>query len=512
MKLSKFFSMRIIILILFLVMTLLAVNPSFDTEGVSIRSIEQNSSAAFAGISNPVNLQPTDYERIIEINGKKISSLQDYSDAITAEDEKLAIKTNKGTYNMLNDNIGISVDKPASSNILKGLDLQGGTRALVKPSKRLSEQEFQDLIDILENRLNIYGLKQLIIKKASDFEGNKYIIIELAGATKSELQELISKEGKFEARIGDVIVFEGGKRDIIFVCRNDGTCSGIRSCNKAPDESYQCQFEFQIKLSQEAAEKQANLTKKLDTNVSESGYKYLEKQLDLYLDDKLVDSLNIAADLKGKVARDIVISGPGVGVNQEEALNNANNNMKKLQTILITGALPTSLEIVKLDSISPSLGSKFEKNALTVALLAILAIAVVIFIRYRNLKISLPMVMISLSEALITLGILTLMKYNLDLAAIAGIIAAVGTGVDDQIVITDEILGKESVNWKERYKKAFFVIITAYFTAVASMIPLLLAGVGLLKGFAIATIIGVTIGVFVTRPAYASIIKVLLNE
>ena len=122
------------------------------------------------------------------------------------------------------------------------------------------------------------------------------------------------------------------------------------------------------------------------------------------------------------------------------------------------------------------------------------------------------MIFISLSEALITLGILTLMKYNLDLAAIAGIIAAVGTGVDDQVVITDEILSKESVNWKERYKKAFFVIMTAYLTAVASMIPLLMAGVGLLKGFAIATIIGVTIGVFVTRPAYANIIKVLMNE
>ena len=127
--------------------------------------------------------------------------------------------------------------------------------------------------------------------------------------------------------------------------------------------------------------------------------------------------------------------------------------MKKLQTVLITGALPASLEIVKLDSISPSLGSTFEKNALTAALLAILSVAIVISVRYKKLRISLPMVFISVSEALITLGILTLMKYNLDLAAIAGIIAAIGTGIDDQIVITDEILNRESVNWKERYKK-----------------------------------------------------------
>ena len=512
MKLTKFLSFRIIILVFFLLASIVAINPTFDTDGVAIKSVESNSSAAFAGISSQLNVQPTHYERILNINGNDIASLEDYSNAIETNDEKLVITTDKGSYTLLNENLGLTVDKPAANNIIKGLELQGGTRALIRPKEKLSEQQFQDLLDVLENRLNVYGLKQLIIKRASDFEGNKYIIVELAGATKSEVEELIGKEGKFEAKIGDETVFEGGKRDVTFVCRNDGTCSGIRTCNPIEDGSYLCQFEFQIKLSEVAAEKQAEVTKNLDVNTTAEGYQYLEKPLDLYLDDKLVDSLNIGSDLRGKAARDIVISGPGIGINQDEALKNANVNMKKLQTVLITGALPTSLEIVKVDSISPSLGSTFEKNALTAALFAMLAVAVVVFIRYRKLKISLPIIFISLSEALITMGILTLMKYNLDLAAIAGIIAAVGTGVNDQIVITDEIMNKESANWKERYKKAFFVIMTAYLTAVASMIPLLLAGVGLLKGFAIATIIGVTIGVLITRPAYAQIIKVLLNE
>jgi len=100
------------------------------------------------------------------------------------------------------------------------------------------------------------------------------------------------------------------------------------------------------------------------------------------------------------------------------------------------------------------------------------------------------------------------------LAAIAGLIASVGTGVDDQIVIADEVLNKEesSANWKEHIKKAFFVIMAAYFTTVAAMLPLLKAGAGLLTGFAIVTIAGVTIGVFITRPAFASIVKNLLEE
>jgi preprotein translocase subunit SecD len=44
------------------------------------------------------------------------------------------------------------------------------------------------------------------------------------------------------------------------------------------------------------------------------------------------------------------------------------------------------------------------------------------------------------------------------------------------------------------------------------MIPLLFAGAGLLKGFAITTIIGVTNGVFVTRPAFAEMMRILVTD
>jgi len=37
-------------------------------------------------------------------------------------------------------------------------------------------------------------------------------------------------------------------------------------------------------------------------------------------------------------------------------------------------------------------------------------------------------------------------------------------------------------------------------------------GAGLVKGFAVTTIIGVTIGVFLTRPAFAKIIEVLIGN
>jgi len=61
-------------------------------------------------------------------------------------------------------------------------------------------------------------------------------------------------------------------------------------------------------------------------------------------------------------------------------------------------------------------------------------------------------------------------------------------------------------------KKAFFVIFSAYAATVAAMIPLFKAGAGLLTGFALITIIGVSIGVFITRPAFGAILEILMEE
>ena len=86
--------------------------------------------------------------------------------------------------------------------------------------------------------------------------------------------------------------------------------------------------------------------------------------------------------------------------------------------------------------------------------------------------------------------------------------------MDDQIVITDEVLHgrRNEEKWLKRMKNAFLIIFAAYITMLAAMIPLFSLGAGVLKGFALTTIVGVTIGVFVTRPAYARMLEVLIEK
>jgi preprotein translocase subunit SecD len=510
---------RIIILAVFLVLTLIAINPQFETEGVVIKSVEKNSESNLAGINPPTaETSPTNYERILRVNGEQVLNLDEYSTLLSTIElnNTVRLDSNKATYTIIknSEDLGITVQNIPENNIRLGLDLQGGTRVLLKPEEKITDQQRDELISVMEYRLNTYGLSDIEIRKSDDLIGNKYILVEIAGATKQEVSDLIASQGVFEARIGNTTVFRGGEEDITFVCRNDGTCAGIRDCTETTDGHY-CKFEFQIRLSTGAAETHAETTKDLEIITDQNGQDYLSEKLDFYLDGTQVDSLSIGADLRGVEATQIVISGPGLGATQQEALEEALGQMNKLQTILLTGSFPFKLEIEKMDTISPVLGSAFVSNAILVGLLAILAVSIIVFIRYRNPKIAIPMIITSLSEIALILGFAAIAKYNLDLAAIAGIIAAVGTGVDHQIIIIDEVLSKEteySYRWKQKLKRAFAIILAAYFTTLAAMAPLFWAGAGLLRGFAIMTIVGVTIGVFITRPAFAAMIESITRE
>jgi preprotein translocase subunit SecD len=479
---------------------------TFLQSGLVVEGISKNSSIYDAGIR--------ENHIITSINGQKINSFEEYSQVMSEYSTLERNKTKKieiviedfGEIVTLTDNKiinDLSVSNIPKTRIKTGLDIQGGTRALVSSDHKLTEAELDDLIAVSQERLNVYGLTDLNIRKQSDSSGNLYMIIEIAGSSPKDLEELISKQGKFEARIGNETVFVGGNKDITYVGRTGQQDAMVTECF-AIEGGEACNFQFVIYLSEEAAQRHADITDKLTINGS-----YLSKKLDFYIDDKLTSSLNIGASLKGSVATQISISGSGTGATREEAIKDAKLEMKKLQTILITGSLPFKLEIVKIDRISPFLGEKFIETIFIASFVAFASVCVIIFIRYRKIKLSLIMLGVAFSEIFMILGFSALIGANLDLASIAGIIAAIGTGINDQQVIVDETVRNKSESLKARIKNALFIVITSFATIVASLFPLFYAGAGLLRGFATTTIIGITIGVFITRPAFADIVKQL---
>ncbi len=106
---------------------------------------------------------------------------------------------------------------------------------------------------------------------------------------------------------------------------------------------------------------------------------------------------------------------------------------------------------------------------------------------------------------------------TLDLSAMAGIIALIGTGVDNQIVITDEFSRKRradesEVSGKEKLSRAFFIVFATAGISIASMSPLFFSGIVEVTGFAVATMLGVIIGIAVTRPAYGVVAEEIFKH
>ena len=496
---------RIWLLIVVLILALLAIRPSFDS-GALVKSVQINTEIYNQGLRSG--------EIIKSINGNPISDKADYTStvdslfgSVVSGKQKIDITTDKSDYILyLNQSPEITVDNIPRTRIKTGLDLQGGARALVQPNATITDKEMDDLIQVSRSRFNVYGLSDVNINAVTDLVGNKYMLVEVAGATPQDLEQLVAQQGKFEAKIGNTTVFVGGiggEKDIADVCKNDAKCSGITQCGQS-GTGYACRFQFTVYLTEAAAQRHADITKNM--SLDETG-QYLKEKLYLYVDGQQVDSLNVGSSLRGQVTTQIAIEGPGTGKTQDEALADAKAQMNKLQTILITGSLPYKLTIVKLDTISPNLGTEFIYLILLAGASAILAVGIIVFARYRKIKASLALLFTSFSEVLIILGFAALVGWNLDLPSIAGILATIGTGVDQQIVIVDEARKGKTLSMKERMKKALFIIVSAYFTALVAMIPLFWAGAGLFKGFAFTTIIGITAGVLISRPAFSDMIQ-----
>ncbi len=545
---------------------------------------------------------------ISSVNGRSVQGLGGWEEVTQGLEGETTIVADGKTYTFdVNESLGIDVAEIQKSNINFGLDLRGGTRIVLTPTENATKETIDQVISTLQTRANLYGLREMNFIPLRGSGGEYYVLIEVAGINRDIVEDLLSTQGKFEAKIskpvqllGDSGVMQLGSEtfdvtlvgndtisiegmtlepggeftlkgiDFEYLNRTEG--NSLMFMGKAYDgddiELVQTdpqssgvvpiqggyRFFFSVLVSSEGAQRFADITSGSPSYLDlASGERYLESVLFLYLDDSLVSDLRISADLGGRLVQNPQVTGSRT--EQEDAIE----EKMRLQTILRSGALPTSLEVASVDIISPALGEDFFQSTIYAAVLAVALVIVIVFIRYRSLRVAVPMALVGLSEVVIILGIaatndaliwgtvlvisflmvatawwkkhsidlyawaavliiplIGLSSWTIDLPAIGGIIAAIGTGVDHQIIIADETRsgakGKRTYNIKDRIGRAFFIIFGAAATSIAAMVPLMTIGIGFLRGFAITTIVGVLVGILITRPAYARIIEILNKD
>lgn len=361
--------------------------------------------------------------------------------------------------------------------ISTGLDLQGGSLIQIKAERPLTQEEMDRVITIMDERLR-GGLKVRDVKLKP--WGNEYILVYIAGVDALEAQKLIGKPGKLVVKIGNISVFTGDE---------------LTRIDPFGYEAKSGSWGVPFTITEEAAKRFRDAA--VATNFS---------LVYMYLDDVEVNRAPLSPSLQrelavGQVVRSMVLETGGDQAGMDEA--------RRIEAILRSGALPIKVEVVGSYDVSAALGEGFGRAAIIAGLMAFVGVSAVIYARYKRPGFVIPVLITGVSEIIIIFGVASLIRWDIDLPAIAGIIAAVGTGMDNQIVILDEILMEKKRSMRYRIKNAFFIVMGSWMTLVAAMIPLFAFGFGLLQGFALTTMIGATAGVFITRPAFARMIQFL---
>ena len=521
-----------------------------------------------------------------------ISTLMIFPHYETSDDGEVRIATN------LEENMGI--------------EFAGGTRILL--SIQDNETEDRELLannirQVLFLRMQNYGISDPSLRTMrigqDEFGRNEYQIqVEVGTSNQTEIRNLISREGSFEARMPvpvsgsknftldssytferdgrNVTVFRGdenlsvrqpGERfqldntSVVYTAYNESTetadievvaYSGqqikevLTSQSTIQGSSGSYQFRFPVVITSNAAQNVQSIAQ----NYRGLG-QYLQHpeggnaRLRMYVDGELQSALNMGSEFQDSVVTQPSISGGG------ESQSGARQEMQELQAILQSGSLPAPVQVESVTNLSSSLGGEYISTSVLSIIASLVAVGVIVFLRYRDPRIAIPMVITGASEVYILLGFWFTTIGTLGISAVAGIIAAVGTGVDDQIIITDES-GKTAVrSWKERMSRAFFVIFTSAASTIGAMAPIIspstvslmigLGGLGILSyslysrnagnhylavgafamlvsfityqfspsgdalatihGFAWTTILGILIGITITRPAFAKFVE-----
>ena len=484
-----------------------------------------------------------------------------------------------------------------------GIDFTGGTQLILRVENNDSREMTQKVATTLQSRINNLGLSGTDLS-TRNIGGEWRISVTTAETNQTRVENLISQEGAFEATMpfifqdsanfsldqtynfretNDTVTvtsYENGPEQVATLNQSETVDLGgttvrytepykgyrkmevvvydntdIQSVDTAGSavrnqgtNSYQAVIPLIV--SQESKDRMRQTANNFGVSgtslVMENGE---NANLTIYIDSNVVRQFTVSQDFQQGE-----ISQPTINLNGNDE-GELRQRMNRVEGLLQSGRLPEPVSVVSTEQISSSIGSQFMTASTLSILGSLIAVGFIIFLRYRNPRLVFPIVFTGASEVFILLGVWFTNFATLNLSAIAGIIAAVGTGVDDQIIITDESETESIKDWSARMKTAFFVIFTSAASTIGAMTPILspqfstlmvgVAGLGLLgysrysskagnhymavgilamivagiayqfpltplqqiQEFATTTIAGILVGIAITRPAFAKILE-----
>ena len=389
-------------------------------------------------------------DKITQVGGKIINSLEDFKEALenVKKGDFVAIVSNGQPASCMaidDKDLGFSLKESKTKVLNFGIDIEGGTRVLLRVVGDTNLTQAQEIAKILTERLNTYGLSDVKVLPVSE----SLIQLEAAGLTEDDIRNFLIKEGYFEGKIVDIVSLTNGKGSIIFngseihfeilndtikilnqsfnisegffiegikyeivnrtedkiiIAANVFTAKDVENIFTDVQRNYIIRygdgykFVFTIQISREGAERFALVTKGQPTYFS-GGQLYIRPKLVLYLDRKPITELNIVSNIAGESITTPSIEG------WRKTLEEASLEKLRLQSILKSGSLPVELKIERIETITQSEGKRLFESTVYILAANLVAVLALSMIRYRNWKISIYILMVAVCELIIILGI-----------------------------------------------------------------------------------------------------------
>ena len=169
----------------------------------------------------------------------------------------------------------------------------------------------------------------------------------------------------------------------------------------------------------------------------------------------------------------------------------------------LTLALGNSFTLRRVESVGPKIGKELQTDALKAIGLALLLILIYITFRFDRYY-ALGSVMALIHDVLITLGVFSLLDYEINLSIIAAFLTIVGYSLNDTIVVFDRSRENIPIIMKKTLKDVVNIslnetlnrtVITSL-TTMMVLVILFLWGGKVINLFAFALIIGVFVGTY----------------
>jgi len=184
---------------------------------------------------------------------------------------------------------------------------------------------------------------------------------------------------------------------------------------------------------------------------------------------------------------------------------NANENKKFITDLKnsISKKISSAVNFRRVETVGPKVSSELLKQGVTAIALALGAMLFYIWIRFEW-QFSLGAIVALIHDVVITLGIFSILSFEVNLSIVAAVLTIVGYSMNDTVVIFDRI--RENLLKYSKFKtneitdisvnETLSRTVITSLTTLLALFSIFILGGEILKGFSFAMILGVIIGTY----------------